>query len=67
VIPRSRRSIASAVLVYLLLIVSLQIFLVTVAVDALQSGDDGLAWTTAAVSVVLAVGGGLFHRYLRSN
>jgi hypothetical protein len=67
VIPRSRRSVTSAVLVYLLLIVSLQIFLVTVAVDALQSGNDSLAWTTAAVSVVLAAGGGLFYRYLRSG
>jgi hypothetical protein len=67
VIPRSRRSVTSAVLVYLLLIVSLQIFLVTVAVDALQSGYDGLAWTTAVVSVVLAAGGALFYRYLRSS
>ncbi|HEU5309247.1 MAG TPA: DUF6755 family protein [Acidimicrobiia bacterium] len=66
-IPRSRRSVTSAVLVYLLLIVSLQIFLVTVAVDALQSGNDGLAWTTAVVSVVLAAGGALFYRYLRSS
>jgi hypothetical protein len=67
VIPRSRRSVTSAVLVYLLLNVSLQIFLVTVAVDALQSGNDGLAWTTAVVSVVLAAGGALFYRYLRSS
>lgn len=61
---RGRRT-AGAVPVYLILLVSLQVFLITVAVEAFLVDDAGLAWATAIISVVLAASGTLFLRYLR--
>jgi hypothetical protein len=46
-------------------LLSLQVFLLTVAVDGLLAGDAGLAWVTAALSVLLAAGAAGFYRYLR--
>jgi hypothetical protein len=46
-------------------LLSLQVFLLTVAVDAFHAGDNGLAWTTAGLSGLLAAGAGAFYRYLR--
>jgi hypothetical protein len=58
--------VSSAVGVYVLLLLALQVFLLTVALDALLGDDPGLAWTAAGCSVVLAAGTILFYRYLRS-
>lgn len=44
---------ASVVGVYVLVLVVLQIFLLSVALDAFHGRDAGLAWNAAAVSVVL--------------
>lgn len=55
----------TALLVYVLLLLSLQIFLISVAVEGFLGGDAALAWAATAVSVVLAVSAGLFYRYLR--
>jgi hypothetical protein len=49
-----------------LVLLALQIFLLTVAVDALLADDPGLAWVAAACSTALAVGSVLFARSLRS-
>jgi hypothetical protein len=57
--------VTNAVLVYVLLLLSLQIFLVIVAAEAFLEGDPGLAWSATAVSAVLAASAGLFYRYLR--
>jgi hypothetical protein len=46
-------------------LLSLQVFLLTVGTDALLADDDGLAWVTALFSVVLAAGCAAFYRYLR--
>jgi hypothetical protein len=46
-------------------LLSLQIFLLTVGLDALHAADERLAWTSAALSVLLAAGSAAFHRYLR--
>jgi len=51
--------------VFVGVLLALQVFLLTVAVDALLSDDDGLAWVTAGLSVVLAAGSAAFYRYLR--
>lgn len=59
-----RRS-TSAVVVYLVILVSLQVFLITVAVDAFATGDKRLAWSAAVTSVVLAVGSALTTRFLK--
>ena len=43
---------------------SLQVFLLTVGVDALLADDAGLAWVAAGCSAVLAAGSALFARYV---
>lgn len=62
---RAARDVPAALGVFVVVLLSLQIFLLTVGVDALLADDDGLAWTTAAVSIVLAAGSVAFYRYLR--
>jgi peptidoglycan/LPS O-acetylase OafA/YrhL len=53
------------VVIYVVILVALQVFLVTVAVEAFASDDESLAWTTATVSVALAGGSAVLYRYLR--
>jgi hypothetical protein len=50
---------------FVVVLLALQMFLLTVGVDALLADDDGLAWTTAGFSVLLAAGSVGFYRYLR--
>ena len=59
------RTTSSAVLVYVILLVAFQVFLITVAVEAFHTDDEALAWATAIVSVIAAAGSALFLRYLR--
>ena len=59
-----RRS-SSAVLVYVIVLMALQVFLVTVAAEAFLADEAGLAWATAIVSVVLFAGAAMFLRFLR--
>ncbi|HZR81442.1 MAG TPA: hypothetical protein VFD92_10140 [Candidatus Binatia bacterium] len=59
------REVSSAVAVFVGVLLSLQIFLLTVGLDALHARDAGLAWTSAGLSVLLAAGSAAFHRYLR--
>lgn len=59
------RTTSTAVLVYVIILISLQIFLITVAIEAFLTGDRSLAWSTAIVSVVLAGFAAVFLRYLR--
>ncbi len=56
--------LTTAVLVYVILLLSLQIFLLTVAVEGLLAADAPLAWSATAISVLLAVTAGLFARFL---
>lgn len=62
---RSQRDVPAALGVFVVVLLSLQIFLLTVAVDALLAGHRGLAWVTAALSVLLAAGSYGFSRFLR--
>ncbi len=64
VAERGRRT-SSAVLVYVLVLVSLQVFLVTVAAEAFLADEEHIAWATAGVSVALAAAAALFLRSLR--
>ena len=59
------RTTSSAVLVYVILLVAFQVFLITVAVDAFHTDNESVAWATAIVSVISAAGSALFLRYLR--
>ena len=61
---RARRT-SSAVLLYVIILVAFQVFLVTVAVEAFQTDAESLAWATAVVSVVLFAAAAAFLRYLR--
>jgi hypothetical protein len=63
-VPGRRRS-TDAVVVYLVILLSLQIFVVTVAVDAFTTGNHTLGWVSAAVSVVLATGAAILAQFLR--
>ena len=62
---RARREVPAALGVFVVVLLSLQVFLLTVGLDALLADDDGLAWVTAAFSVLLAAGSAGFYRYLR--
>lgn len=55
---------ASAVGVYVLVLLVLQIFLLTVALDGFHGYDAGLAWGAAATSVVLAASVAVIERLL---
>jgi hypothetical protein len=61
---RGRRS-SSAVLIYVIVLMAMQLFLVTVAAEAFLAVEAGLAWSTAIVSVVLFGVAAGFLRYLR--
>ena len=61
---RSPRA-TSAVILYVIILVAFQVFLITVAVEAFQTDQEPLAWATAAVSVVLAVASATLLHYLR--
>jgi hypothetical protein len=64
-LPRSRQGVPAALGVFVVVLLSLQVFLLTVAVDAFHGDDPGLAWVTAGLSVLLAAGSLVFYRYLR--
>jgi Family of unknown function (DUF6755) len=61
----TRRRTSAAVSIYVIVLVSFQVFLITVAVEAFLTDSERLAWATAAVSVVLAAAAAAFLRYLR--
>jgi hypothetical protein len=57
--------VSTAVLVYVILLFSLQVFLLAVAVEAFLDHDPALAWSSTAISALLAAGSLLFYRSLR--
>jgi hypothetical protein len=59
------REISSSLGVFVGVLLSLQIFLLTVGLDALHAHDERLAWTAAGFSVLLALGSAAFYRHLR--
>ena len=61
---RARRT-TNAVVIYLIILVSFQVFLVTVAVEAFSTGTKTLAWSAAAISIGVAVGAVLLTRSVR--
>ena len=59
------RDVSSAVGIFVGVLLCLQIFLLTVGLDALHAADANLAWTSAALSLLLAASSAAFYRYLR--
>ncbi|MFP5488979.1 MAG: DUF6755 family protein [Acidimicrobiia bacterium] len=64
-VSRQRGRSSSAVLVYVIVLMALQVFLVTVAAEAFLADEAALAWATAVVSVVLFACAAAFLRFLR--
>ena len=64
---RRRRALAGALLVYVTVVLTLQIFLVTIAAEGFLSGEPGLAWAATALSVVLGGISALFYLLLRER
>jgi len=62
---RSQREVPAALGLFVIVLLSLQVFLLTVGVDALLADDAGLAWVTAGLSALLAAGSAAFYRFLR--
>ena len=62
---RAHREIPAALGVFVVVLLALQVFLLTVGLDALLADDDQLAWVSAGFSVLLAAGSAAFYRYLR--
>jgi hypothetical protein len=61
---RPRRDVSFAVGIFVGVLLSMQIFLLAVGIDALHGRDVSLAWTSAIVSIVLAAASAAFYRYL---
>ncbi|HET9442627.1 MAG TPA: hypothetical protein VFO65_04845 [Acidimicrobiales bacterium] len=62
---RAHGEVPAALGVFVVVLLSLQVFLLTVGLDALLADDERLAWVTAGLSVLLGVGSAAFYRYLR--
>ena len=62
---RAHRQVPAALGVFVVVLLALQVFLLTVGVDALLADDDQLAWVSAGFSVLLSAGSFGFYRYLR--
>lgn len=56
---------ASTVIIFVIVLIGLQMFLLTVAVDALHAGEPTQAWVSFGFSVLLAAGSVGFGRFLR--
>jgi hypothetical protein len=62
--PQARRA-SSALVIYVIVLVAFQVFLITVAVEAFQADEERLAWATACVSVALAAAAAALYHYFR--
>lgn len=62
---RATREVPVAIGIFVGVILTLQVFLLTVGLDAWHADDDALAWVTAGFSILLAAGSAAFYRYLR--
>lgn len=61
----SRQRASSGLIVYVVILMSMQVFLISVAADAFLADDERLAWATAGVSVALVVATFALVRLLR--
>lgn len=64
-VSEQRRRASSALVLYVIILVAFQVFLLTVAVEGFLTYDSRLAWATAGVSVALAGAAGMLLRYFR--
>ena len=57
----------TAIAAYVIVILSLQVFLLVVTLEAFQPDEEGLAWAAAALSVGLFATALIFARLLRHD
>jgi uncharacterized YccA/Bax inhibitor family protein len=62
---KARRTTPTIVGVFVLVLISLQIFLFMVGLEAVITHDPRIAWVTALTSVALAACAAFLYRYLR--
>ena len=62
---KARRTVPAIVGVFVLVLISLQIFLFMVGLEAFITYTPRLAWATALTSVALAACAAVLYRYLR--
>lgn len=62
-----QRRVIASIGSFVIVLVCLQIFLLTVGLDGLLGHDPQLAWIAAACSVVLGVGSIAFYGYARGG
>lgn len=60
-----RKKLTPAVMVYVILLLTLQIFLLTVAMEGFLANELRLAWVSTGVSAVLATTAFAFYRFVR--
>jgi hypothetical protein len=63
--PAADQHRTTAILVYVIVILSLQVFLLVVALEAFQADEEGLAWSAAALSLGLFATALIFAKLLR--
>ncbi len=63
--PAADQRRTTAILVYVVVILSLQVFLLVVALEAFQADEEGLAWSAATLSLGLFATALIFARLLR--
>ncbi|MFN8102992.1 MAG: DUF6755 family protein [Acidimicrobiia bacterium] len=61
------RRVVASIGAFVIVLVSLQVFLLTVGLDGLLGHDVALAWIAAACSVVLGAGSVAFYAYARGG
>ena len=57
--------VANTVSILVIVLIALQVFLMTIAIDALHAGDASQAWIAAGFSALLAAGAVGVGSYLR--
>lgn len=62
---RPHRTTSTGIGIFVLVLVALQVFLLTVGTEALLAYDTNLAWTSAVLSVVLAVSAITLYTFFR--
>ncbi|MEO6628094.1 MAG: hypothetical protein ABIP03_05935 [Aquihabitans sp.] len=62
---RAAKEVPVALGAFVLVQLSLQMFLLTVGVDAFLADDDKLAWVSAGFSVLLGASSVAFYRFMR--
>jgi membrane protein implicated in regulation of membrane protease activity len=62
---RQHRTLVLALGVFVMVLISMQLFLLMIGLEALLTYDRSMAWIAAVTSTVLATVSALLYRYLR--